>query len=79
MQNIKDINWWLKWTGIALLLGGGICTTFKLDPANMVFLNGGTILWLIYSIRIKDPSLIVCNAGFLLIYVIGEIMRIWPL
>jgi len=34
-------------------------------------MNVGTLVWLIWALRIRDNALIVVNAGLLVIYMMG--------
>jgi len=43
----------------------------RIDPLNIYLLNAGALLYLIWSLRIREFSLVTINAGLLLIYVIG--------
>lgn len=70
------IDNFLKWTATVLILIGAVLTSFAIDPANIYFMNVGTLVWLIWALRIKDKALIVVNAGLLIIYIIGFIRSI---
>ena len=61
----------LKWSATVLILIGVVLTSFAIDPANIYFMNIGTLIWLIWALRIRDKALIVVNAGLLVIYLIG--------
>ena len=61
----------LKWFATVVTLAGAICTSFRFDPLNIYMLNAGALLFLIWSICVKDKALIVVNAGLLLIYILG--------
>ncbi len=61
----------LKWTACFITLAGAICTSLRIDPTNIWLLNIGALIYLIWSIRIKEHSLVVINAGLLLIYIVG--------
>jgi hypothetical protein len=58
----------LKWSATVLILIGAVLTSFAIDPANIYFMNIGTLIWLIWALRIRDKALIVVNAGLLVIY-----------
>lgn len=73
---ITDLSWWLKWTACWVTLAGAIATSAGLDPYNVYLLNIGAALYLWWSIRIKEKSLIVINSGLLTIYIIGTLIRI---
>jgi hypothetical protein len=66
-----DLNFYLKWTACAVTLGGALCTAVRIDPLNIYLLNVGALLYLVWSLRIREFSLVTINAGLLLIYVLG--------
>lgn len=61
----------LKWVATSITLFGALCTSLQLIPYNIWFLNLGALLYLVWSIRIKEKSLIVVNLGLLTIYFVG--------
>jgi hypothetical protein len=65
----------LKWSACFLTLGGALTTSLQIDPLNIYLLNVGSTLYLIWAIRIRELSLIVINAGLLVIYVVGLMYR----
>jgi hypothetical protein len=67
------MNNYLKWVATVITLAGALCTSFRVDPLNIYLLNTGSMLFLIWSIRIKDSAMIAVNTGLLLIYFIGII------
>jgi len=69
------INFVLKWTACALVVAGAFCTTVKWDPANICLLNAGTLVYLIWSLRIKEWNLVVVNGVLLAIYLAGAALR----
>lgn len=64
-----------KWVACAVTLTGALCTSLQIDPLNIWLLNAGALLYLIWSVRIREWSLVVINAGLLLIYIVGLIVR----
>jgi len=68
---MRDVNWYLKWTALTCTLGGALCTSLRIDPLNVYLLNLGSLLYLIWSVRIKELNLVVVNAGLLAIYIVG--------
>jgi hypothetical protein len=66
----------LKWLGTGFTLAGALATSLALDPLNVYLFNAGAVTWLIAAIRMKENSLIVVNAGLLLIYIYGIIHRL---
>ena len=71
----KDFNWWLKWIACAVTLVGALCTSLQLDPANIWFLNAGCVIYLAWSLRIREWSLVTINCGLLAIYMFGIYVR----
>ena len=73
MNKITDqtLNNILKWAATAITLIGAVLTSLNIYPLNVIAFNLGSVLWLIFAIRIKEPSLIVVNTGLLLVYVAG--------
>lgn len=69
------INTVLKWVACAVTLVGALCTSLQIDPLNIWLLNGGAVLYLIWSLRIREWSLVTINFGLLAIYILGIIVR----
>jgi len=61
----------LKWAGCATVLAGALCTSLRIDPLNIYFLNLGALLYLIWAVRIKETNLIIVNGVLLALYVLG--------
>jgi hypothetical protein len=59
---MKDLNWYLKWIATAILIIGTAVNSLGYYPAGPIILAVGGILWLIVSIRWREPSLIVVNS-----------------
>ena len=74
-------NNFLKWTATVLTLLGAALVSAKTDTAlasliqswDVRCLNLGCVVWLIWSVRIRDFGLIVVNGGLLLIYLVGTV------
>lgn len=69
------INTVLKWIACAVTLAGALCTSLQIDPLNIWLLNGGAVLYLIWSWRIREWSLVTINFGLLAIYILGIVVR----
>ena len=69
------INNILKWSALVLTLTGAVCTSMKLDPTNVYLLNLGCVVYLAWSWRIREWSLVLVNAGLLAIYLPGAVLR----
>ena len=65
----------LKWVACAVTLAGALCTSLQIDPLNIWLLNGGAVLYLIWSWRIREWSLVTINFGLLAIYILGLVIR----
>lgn len=68
-----NLNWWLQWSATALTLLGAVLTSWGGVPdlPRVVAFGLGTLLWLIFSIRIGIASLIVVNSGLMAVYLFG--------
>lgn len=66
----------LKWVACFVTLAGAIATSLAWDPLNIWLLNLGAVLYMIWAIRIREPSLITINAGLLSIYLVGAAIRL---
>lgn len=69
------LNTVLKWAACFVTLGGALTTSLQMDPLNIYLLNVGSVLYLTWAVRIRETSLVVINAGLLLIYVVGLLHR----
>lgn len=66
----------LKWVATAITLTGSLCVALSIDPLNVILLNLGAALYIIWGIRIKESAIITVNSGLLAIYVFGLMLRI---
>jgi hypothetical protein len=73
---MNKTNDFLKWSATAVTILGAVLTSLNVYPWNVVAFNLGSILWLIFAVRIKENSLIVVNTGLLLVYVFGLLKAI---
>ena len=73
MMNWRQIDFTLQWTATVLTLLGAVLTSIDLHPQNVWAFNVGTILWLVWAVRVRSLSLIAVNAGLLTIYMAGTI------
>ena len=71
-----DFNWWLKWLACIITLTGAVLNVMAADPWNVYCLNLGATVYLWWSWRIREWSLITINAALLLIYMFGTLARI---
>ena len=61
----------LKWAGMALVIAGALCTSFRIDPLNIMLLNAGALVYMIWALRIREMNLVIVNAVLLAIYAVG--------
>ena len=61
----------LKWSGCVLVCLGALCTSLRIDPLNIWLMNAGAFTYLLWSIRIRENSLIVVNGVLLGLYLVG--------
>jgi hypothetical protein len=69
------LNSVLKWTALAATLAGAGFTAFELHYANRELLALGSVLYLVWSVRIKELNLVLVNAGLLTLYVLGLLVK----
>lgn len=67
------MNSFLKWGATILTIAGALLTALNIYPLNVWAFNVGSVLWLIFAVRIKENSLIVVNSGLLVIYMFGTV------
>ncbi len=65
----------LKWTALAATLTGAGFTAFELHFANRELLALGSLLYLVWSVRIREANLIAVNAGLLALYAVGLFLK----
>jgi hypothetical protein len=65
------LNTILKWAGCVTVCAGALCTSLRIDPLNIYFLNAGAALYLLWAVRIGERNLIVVNAVLLALYLVG--------
>jgi hypothetical protein len=84
MEMIEFAKRWLtveianvfKWIATAVTLAGAICTALTIDPLNVILLNIGSALFLVWGVLIKDKAMILVNSGLLAIYAFGMFIRL---
>jgi hypothetical protein len=72
----EKLNTLLEWSATIVTVGAAIATALSIDPLNIYLFNIGSVLWLVWAVRIKRASLVVVNVGLLAVYVYGLIVRI---
>ena len=73
---MMKINNFLKWIATILTILGALAISYKLDPLNIYLLNVGSVFWIIWSLRIREYSILIVNLVMMLIYGHGLIMRL---
>ena len=71
-----DLNKLLEWSATIVTIGAALATAQSMDPLNIYLFNLGSILWLIWAVRIKKLSLVVVNVGLLSVYIYGALVRL---
>jgi hypothetical protein len=72
----EKVNVILEWSATIVTVGAALATALSIDPLNIYLFNIGSVLWLVWAVRIKRASLMVVNVGLLAVYVYGLIVRI---
>jgi hypothetical protein len=72
----EKVNTILEWSATIVTVGAALATALSIDPLNIYLFNIGSVLWLVWAVRIKRASLVVVNVGLLAVYVYGLIVRI---
>jgi hypothetical protein len=70
------INSLLKWTATVLTILGALAISYKLDPLNIYLLNAGSVFWIIWSLRIREYSILAVNVVMMMIYAHGLVLRL---
>jgi hypothetical protein len=72
----EKVNTILEWSATIVTVGAALATALSIDPLNIYLFNIGSVVWLVWAVRIKRASLVVVNVGLLAVYVYGLIVRI---
>jgi hypothetical protein len=70
------LNNFLKWTATILTILGALAISYKIDPLNIYLLNVGSVFWIIWSLRIREYSILAVNVVMMIIYAHGLIIRL---
>jgi hypothetical protein len=57
----NDLNFYLKWAGTVVLIIGTAINSLGYYPAGPLILGIGGLIWLIVSIRWREPALVTTN------------------
>jgi hypothetical protein len=71
MLTWRQVDFLLQWAATILTLLGAVLTSMDLHPYNIWAFNVGTLLWLVWAVRVRSMSLIAVNAGLMTIYFAG--------
>ena len=74
--NLMLLNNVLKWVATAITLLGSLCVALSIDPLNVILLNIGAAMFIVWGFRIKEKAIVVVNMGILAIYVFGLMLRL---
>ena len=70
------LNRILEWVACGVTLVGAGLTAYNVYPLNIMFLEAGAFLYIIWCIRIRKISLIMVNVTLFLIYLPGVIKHL---
>jgi len=73
MMNVNNV---IKWVATGITLLGSLCVALSIDPLNVILLNIGAALFIIWGIRIRENAIVTVNFGILMIYMFGLLLRI---
>jgi hypothetical protein len=76
ITDLTSLDWWLRWTACVITLAGATATSLGADPLNIYLLNVGCAIYVVWSIRIREWSLVTINLGLMGIYVTGTLIRL---
>lgn len=71
MTRNDRVTRYLKWTGTGVTLAGALCTSLRIDPLHVYLLNLGSLLFVLWAIRVRERAMITVNVGLLSIYALG--------
>jgi hypothetical protein len=67
----------LKWTATVLLIVGTGVNSLNIYPSGALILVAGGAVWLIVSLRWREPALIATNAVMLIVGIAGLTIHFW--
>ena len=71
--SMRDFNFYLKWSATVVLIIFTIMTNLQITPANLWVGVISSAMWSLWSIRIREWSLIVVNTMMLVIGIVGVV------
>jgi hypothetical protein len=76
MMKIKiDINWCLKWLATVFTVAGALAVSLDHNDWDVGLLFVGSVLWLVWALRIGEWSIVTVNATMIVIYTYGLVIR----
>lgn len=67
------LDWYLKWTAMAVIVLATLANAFDIVPANKVLFLAGCVLWTWVGVLWRQPSLWILNLFCGIVYVVGLI------
>jgi hypothetical protein len=71
-----SLNTWLKWTATVLTIIGAVAVTLDVAWWDVTILTVASIVWIVWSFRIQEWSLVTVNVFMITIYGYGMIDRL---
>ena len=71
-----NTNTWLKWTATVLTVVGAVAVTLDVAWWDVTVLTVASIVWIVWSFRIQEWSLVTVNVFMITIYGYGIIDRL---
>jgi hypothetical protein len=65
----------LKWLGCGFVIAGALLTAVNIYPLNLLILNLGIFCYVIWSILVKEYSILVLNVVLFVIYFVGYVIN----
>lgn len=69
-------NTWLKWTATVLTIVGAVAVTLDVSWWDVTVLTVASVVWIAWSLRIREWSLVTVNVFMITIYGYGIIDRL---
>ena len=74
-MRLPVINKLLGWLGCGLVCGGALSTALQWDPLNIILLNIGALVYLVWGVRTRQMNQVIVNGVLLFIYGAGAYIR----
>jgi len=71
-----SLNTWLKWTATVLTVVGAVAVTLDVAWWDVTVLTLASVVWIVWSFRIREWSLVTVNVFMITIYGYGMIDRL---